>query len=108
METRMDKIRAINADMTKLDNGNSIRFWISVRSLPPPTAPSPKLLCLTNYTQRRWLRIWAEGMAPLLEGMMKQANPLAQKAIVKTRRFTKAGIEAFEIALLASAIGWVR
>ena len=64
-EMRMDKIRAISADMTKLDNGNSIRFLDLGPKLPPPMAPSPKLLCLTNYTlaplatksgQRAWLR----------------------------------------------------
>lgn len=69
---RMDKIRAINADMTKLDNGNSIRFL----DLGPKFTSADSTIAQAFMPDQLHLsaagyEIWAEGMAPLLEGMMK-------------------------------------
>ena len=71
-EMRMDKIRAINADMTKLDNGKSIRFLdlgpkftSADGTIAHAIMPDQLHLSAAGY------EIWVEGMAPLLEEMMK-------------------------------------
>ena len=71
-EMRMDKIRAINADMTKLDNGKSIRFsdlgpkfTSADGTIAHAIMPDQLHLSAAGY------EIWVEGMAPLLEEMMK-------------------------------------
>jgi len=70
-EMRMDKIRAINADMTKLDNGKSIRFLdlgpkftSADGTIAHAIMPDQLHLSAAGY------EIWVEGMAPLLEEMM--------------------------------------
>ena len=71
-EMRMDKIRAINADMTKLDNGKSIRFLdlgpkftSADGTIAHAIMPDQLHLSAAGY------EIWVDGMAPLLEEMMK-------------------------------------
>lgn len=71
-EMRMDKIRAINADMTKLDNGKSIRFLdlgpkftSADGTIAHAIMPDQLHLSAAGY------EIWVEGMAPLLEEMMQ-------------------------------------
>ena len=71
-ERHMDKIRAINADMTKLDNGKSIRFLdlgpkftSADGTIAHAIMPDQLHLSAAGY------EIWVEGMAPLLEEMMK-------------------------------------
>ena len=71
-EMRMDKIRAINADMTKLDNGKSIRF----SDLGPKFTSADGTIAHALMPDQLHLgaagyEIWVEGMAPLLEEMMK-------------------------------------
>jgi len=71
-EMRMEKIRAINADMAKLDNGKSIRFLdlgpkftSADGTIAHAIMPDQLHLSAAGY------EIWVEGMAPLLEEMMK-------------------------------------
>ena len=71
-EMRMDKIRAINADMAKLDNGKSIRFLdlgpkftSADGTIAHAIMPDQLHLSAAGY------EIWVEGMAPLLEEMMR-------------------------------------
>ncbi len=71
-EMRMDKIRAINADMAKLDNGSSIRFLdlgpkftSADGTIAHAIMPDQLHLSAAGY------EIWVEGMAPLLVEMMQ-------------------------------------
>ena len=71
-EMRMDKIRAINAEITKLDNGKSIRFLdlgpkftSADGTIAHAIMPDQLHLSAAGY------EIWVEGMAPLLEEMMQ-------------------------------------
>ncbi len=71
-EMRMKKIRAINADMAKLDNGDSIRFL----DLGPKFTSADGTIAHAIMPDQLHLspagyQIWVEGMAPLLEEMMQ-------------------------------------
>lgn len=71
-EMRMDKIRGINADMAKLDNGKSIRFL----DLGPKLTSADGTIAHAIMPDQLHLsaagyEIWVEGMAPLLEEMMQ-------------------------------------
>lgn len=71
-ETRMEKIRAINADLAKLDDGKSIRFL----DLGPKFTSADGTITKTIMPDQLHLspagyQIWVEGMAPLLAEMMQ-------------------------------------
>lgn len=71
-EMRMKKIDAINADMAKLDNGESIRFL----DLGPKFMSADGTIAKTIMPDQLHLspagyQIWVEGMGPLLEEMMQ-------------------------------------
>ena len=71
-EMRMEKINAINADMAKLDNGDSIRYL----DLGPKFMSADGTITKTIMPDQLHLspagyQIWVEGMAPLLEEMTK-------------------------------------
>ena len=68
----MDKIRAINADMTKLDNGKSIRFLDLGPKFTSADGPIAHAIMPAHlHLSAAGYEIWVEGMGPLLEEMMK-------------------------------------
>lgn len=69
---RMEKIQAINTDLAKLDNGDSIRFLdigphflTAEKTIPKTIMPDQLHLSPAGY------QIWVESMSPLLAEMMK-------------------------------------
>jgi len=71
-EMRMEKIRKINADIAKLDNGKGIRFL----DLGPKFTSADGTIAHAIMPDQLHLssagyEIWVEGMSPLLDEMMK-------------------------------------
>ena len=71
-EEKMAKIRAINADMALLDDGDRVRFLDIGDSFKAPDGSIPKDIMPDQlHPNAAGYQIWVDAMAPLLEEMMK-------------------------------------
>jgi lysophospholipase L1-like esterase len=71
-EMRMKKIDAINADMAKLDNGDSIRFLdLGPKFMSADGTIAKAIMPDQLHLSPAGYQIWVEGMAPLLAEMMQ-------------------------------------
>lgn len=71
-EVRMKKIGAINQDMAKIDNGDSIRFLdLGPKFMSADGTIAKAIMPDQLHLSPAGYQIWVEGMAPLLEEMMR-------------------------------------
>ncbi len=69
---RMEKIKAVNADLAKLDDGKNVRYLdIGPKFLGPDGKIPPDVMPDQLHPNEKGYRIWAEAMKTLLEEMMK-------------------------------------
>ncbi len=69
---RMEKIKAVNADLAKLDDGKTVRYLdIGPKFLGPDGKIPMDVMPDQLHPNEKGYRIWAEAMKPLLEEMMK-------------------------------------
>lgn len=71
-ETRMEKIKAVNAQLAELDNGRSIRFLDFGDKFKDPDGSIPKSVMPDQlHLSPTGYQIWADSMGPLLAEMME-------------------------------------
>lgn len=69
---RMEKIKAVNADLAKLDDGKNVRYLdIGPKFLGSDGKIPMDVMPDQLHPNEKGYRIWAEAMGPLLEEMMK-------------------------------------
>lgn len=74
-ESRMVKIRAINRDLAKLENGNTIRYLDLTPKFLDADGKIPKGLMPDQlHPSAAGYKIWADTMQPLLDEMMAGSN----------------------------------
>ena len=70
--TPMEKIKKINADLAKLDDGKSVRYLDIGDKFRGSDGRIPKDIMPDGlHPNAKGYQIWAEAMQPLLEEMMK-------------------------------------
>ena len=71
--TPLEKTKTINAIISKLDNGKSIRYFdVGVNFLDSEGKIQPGSLSDAVHLQRKGYDIWAESMTPILTEMLGQ------------------------------------
>ena len=69
---RMEKIKQINLELAKLDDGKTIRYLdISNKFLDPDGKIQKEIMPDALHPNNKGYQIWADAMQPLLEEMMK-------------------------------------
>ena len=71
-EMKMKKIRAINNELAKLDNGKDIRFLdLGPKFMSADGTIAKAIMPDQLHLSPAGYQIWVEGMAPLLDEMMR-------------------------------------
>lgn len=67
----MENVKAVNADLAKLDDGKTIRFLDLANKLAPDGKVAPEVFSDGVHLTEKGYEIWGEGMLPLLKTMME-------------------------------------